>query len=395
MKPRVLFLSYDGLTDPLGQSQILPYLFGIANKYAITIVSFEKANRYLQLKDQMKQICGRAGLQWHSLVYHKDPPILSTLYDVWIMKSWVKKLHRESPFSLVHCRSYIPALVGLTMKKKNGVRFVFDMRGFWADERVEGGLWNLKNPLYSGVYKYFKRKERAFFRYADYTIVLTESASRILEKWNIRSAVKVIPCCVDSELFDPFKGSSKKRDRLRSLLGIAMSDFVISYVGSLGTWYLYSEMVHFFDEFKKKEPSAKMLFLTPDTHFVERRKDFIIKTVPRGDVPLYLSLCQASICFILPTFSKQGSSATKMAEAMAMGVPLVVNSGWGDAAQIVHDHSCGVIVNSWSDQEMARAADSLSSDIFEPIKIRKVALDYFSLDEGINRYCEVYNACLD
>ena len=29
---KVVFLSYDGITDPLGQSQILPYLFGISSK---------------------------------------------------------------------------------------------------------------------------------------------------------------------------------------------------------------------------------------------------------------------------------------------------------------------------------------------------------------------------
>jgi len=28
MNKRVLYLSYDGLTDPLGQSQILPYVKG-------------------------------------------------------------------------------------------------------------------------------------------------------------------------------------------------------------------------------------------------------------------------------------------------------------------------------------------------------------------------------
>ena len=41
---KVVFLSYDGITDPLGQSQILPYLFGISSNknYKITIVSFEK-----------------------------------------------------------------------------------------------------------------------------------------------------------------------------------------------------------------------------------------------------------------------------------------------------------------------------------------------------------------
>ncbi len=62
-------------------------------------------------------------------------------------------MQQANPFLLVHCRSYITALVGLWMKKKFGVKVIFDMRGFWADERVDGGLWDLKNPLFKFVYK--------------------------------------------------------------------------------------------------------------------------------------------------------------------------------------------------------------------------------------------------
>ena len=42
-KINTLFLSYDGMTDSLGQSQVLPYLVGLSkHNYHITIISFEK-----------------------------------------------------------------------------------------------------------------------------------------------------------------------------------------------------------------------------------------------------------------------------------------------------------------------------------------------------------------
>ena len=34
-----------------------------------------------------------------------------------------------------------PALIALGVKRVTGARFLFDMRGLWADERVDGGLW--------------------------------------------------------------------------------------------------------------------------------------------------------------------------------------------------------------------------------------------------------------
>ena len=38
----VIFVSYDGLTDALGQSQVLPYVIGLSQKgYAMHVVSFE------------------------------------------------------------------------------------------------------------------------------------------------------------------------------------------------------------------------------------------------------------------------------------------------------------------------------------------------------------------
>ena len=76
---------------------------------------------------------------------------------------------------MVHCRSYIPARVGLALKRRFGVRFLFDMRGFWPDEKVEGNNWNLANPLYAAVYRYFKRLESRLLRGADHIVSLTEA----------------------------------------------------------------------------------------------------------------------------------------------------------------------------------------------------------------------------
>ncbi len=93
--------------------------------------------------------------------YTSKPPILSTIKDLRKLKSEIKTLHSTHHFDIVHCRSYITALAGIWMKRKWGVKFVFDMRGFWADERVDGNIWKLNNPIFKLVYTFFKKKERA------------------------------------------------------------------------------------------------------------------------------------------------------------------------------------------------------------------------------------------
>ena len=48
---RVLFISYDGMTDPLGQSQVLPYLTHLVQlNYEIHILSTEKNENFLNNK---------------------------------------------------------------------------------------------------------------------------------------------------------------------------------------------------------------------------------------------------------------------------------------------------------------------------------------------------------
>jgi hypothetical protein len=46
---------------------------------------------------------------------------------------------------LIHCRSYLTSLIGLKLRSKYQIPFLFDMRGFWADERMDGGIWKRSN----------------------------------------------------------------------------------------------------------------------------------------------------------------------------------------------------------------------------------------------------------
>ena len=144
-KNRVLYISYDGLTDPLGQAQILPYLINLSKlNYEITILSTEKEDNFLKSNECVKKTCDSAGIRWEWIKYTKSPPVLSTISDVVRLRSRAVNLNKKTEFTIVHCRSYISALVGLYMKRKFGTKFLFDMRGFWADERVDGQIWNIK-----------------------------------------------------------------------------------------------------------------------------------------------------------------------------------------------------------------------------------------------------------
>src|SRR5690606_1838897 len=108
-------------------------------------------------------------------------------------------------------------------------------------------LWDLNSKLYRIIYNYFKRKEIEFLQEAHYTISLTENGKKEIESWkalkNEKLNIEVIPCCVNIDLFNPNTIQETTKSQLRQQLGLAETDFVLGYVGSIGTWYMLPEML--------------------------------------------------------------------------------------------------------------------------------------------------------
>ncbi len=173
--PNILFISYDGMTDPLGQSQVIPYLAGLSKYgYQFTILSCEKKERYSLYKNEVDNLLEPFSIKWSPILYHKKPPVLSTVFDVHQLKKKAKQLHTKEKFDMVHTRPGIPALVGLWMKKRLGVKFLNDIREFYADSRVDGGIWNPKNFIYKKIYHFFKQKENEAAEKSDGIVCLMQ-----------------------------------------------------------------------------------------------------------------------------------------------------------------------------------------------------------------------------
>ena len=49
----ILYISYDGMLEPLGQSQVLAYLKRLANGRRIHLISFEKADDWVNVAERV------------------------------------------------------------------------------------------------------------------------------------------------------------------------------------------------------------------------------------------------------------------------------------------------------------------------------------------------------
>ena len=386
----VLYISYDGLMEPLGQSQVLAYLEKLANNRPIHILSFEKKTDRLNVQ-QWQSLTARielSGIHWHPLSYHKSPLLLSTLCDIFfgIGKGFCLILRYR--LRILHARSYVAAAIALVLKWTTGRQFLFDMRGLWADERVDGGIWRRGGILYR-LAKWF---ERQFLLNADHVVCLTEAGKRQLLAFPyIREApvsLSVIPTCVDLE---KFVRSPKTKNQ-----------FVLGYVGSAGTWYEFDAAVKVFVQFLQKQPDGLIQIVNRGEH------DYIHECLARNgiaggsievrsavysEMPQLLAKMSAAVFFIKPVFSKQASAPTKLAELLACGVPCLVNSGVGDMAELVQRENVGIVTPDFSQGELYAGLEQLfklvaNSGIEE--RCVSAAKKYFSLQKGVDCYNAIY-----
>ena len=389
-KIRALYLTYDGLLDPLGRSQIVPYLERFAAKgMKLTVISFEKPS----LPDQMK-VCraalGRQGIHWIPLKYHRRPAVISTAWDILeglAVSTWVSLRWRPT---VVHARSYVAALIALWVKRLTRARFLFDIRGFWPEERVEGGLWKPN----SRMYRIAKWWEARFFRAADGVVILAEKGKKLLEprlrEWGLRIPVVVIPTCVDLERFSlpPVRNGNGASTRL-------------AYIGSVGTWYLLPEMAQFFSVFRQQRKGAEWMVLANRSDPVLDRElgkldpdSYKVHKVLHEEVPSLLMKAQATLCFIKPVSSKLACCPTKVGESLACGLPVVVTAGTGDCDDLVEREKVGVVVREYNAGAYRTAADRLLALLQEgpalAQRCRNVARDHFNLEKGVEKYLQLY-----
>ncbi|MGB1206776.1 MAG: glycosyltransferase [Chitinophagales bacterium] len=405
-KKHILYISYDGMTGFLGQSQVIPYLIELRQYgYKFTILSCEKKEKYKARGTYIQKLLQANDINWETLTFSESPPILAKYYDIYLLKKKALQLHQKHQFDMTHCRSYIPADVSRFLKKKCGIKFLFDMRGFWVDERVDGGLWNLKNPFYWLAYQIYKKKEITYLNEADYLISVSKAGKDEMKKWpNFQQTpIEMIPCCTDFNLF--FLTEKYIKLQNRENLGFDANALIISYLGSIGTWYLLDEMLHFFAILKETYPTAQFLFISGEKasviyerlpNFHLKKSDVYIISANRKDVPNLLSVSDISLFFIKKGYSRIACSPTKLGEILAMGIPAIANAEIGDVGEVLEQTKGGIALKKLSEKSFREAITYIPNLLAKnPALIRKNAQKYYDLKQGAAKYAGVYKEILE
>ena len=154
-------MTYDGLLDPLGSSQILPYVKGISkHQDEVVILSFEKSERFLYGKAGLLSDLQNYSIIWKPLQFTKGLGFIGKSWDLCRMYIMALTIAWKHNIEVVHTRGHQPALVGVFIKHITKAKFLFDFRGLWVDERVDKGGWDLNYFFHRLQYRFFKRAER-------------------------------------------------------------------------------------------------------------------------------------------------------------------------------------------------------------------------------------------
>lgn len=391
----VLYISYDGLMEPLGQSQVFQYLRGLAQSHDVTLMSFEKPADWgrADARERVAAEAARAGIRWHPRVYHARPTAAATLYDILAGTLTGARLVRRHRIGIVHARSYIAGAIALLLRRLFGLRFVFDMRGFWADERMEGGQFTPRSPMY----RMLKRLERALFRSADVVVSLTDAgvpAIAALAGPDRVPEVRVIPTCTSQVLFRPSppRDHPDRRD----------APFVLGYVGTVGSRYMFDAVLRFYAALLVRRPHARLQVVNRGQHeYIAQRvaeagvppAQVEVSESPYDRVGERIAGMDAGIMFYRPTFSTLGTAPTRLGEFLSCGVPCVANAGVGDVADVIAGHRVGVVVGDADEASFTDAVDALLAVVADPgtpARCVSTAVERFSLQSGIERYDRIY-----
>jgi len=393
----ILYITYDGLLEPLGMSQVWQYQKKLGKDHNVIILSYEKSEDLINIHALELEI-KKSDVVWVRLSYHKSPSLIATTYDIFYGFISVLRIIKKYDVDFIHSRSYVATIIAYLVNKKTDLNYIFDMRGFWADEKVDGGVWKKTSFLY----KFIKYIERKLLFNAEQIVTLTHAGKKDIKSLKCTKdsidRISVIPTCANLDIFRPF---------LLEGLNIEEDVFVLGYVGSVGTFYMFDEVLKSFKKLIKVKKNSKLIIINKNQHdyiksFIHKENmkdlDIEIRSADYQDMTKEINAFDAGIFYIKPSFSKRSSSPTRLAEYLGCGKPCITNYGVGDTEYVISSGNVGVILKDFSDDSHIRGIEELLTLVNDPevsTRCVNISKKYYSLDKGVNEYNKLYSRMID
>lgn len=340
---KILYITYDSLNDPISKSQVKPLLNNLSKNYKVFLISFEKKNN--NEKIEYVNI-------WKQFKYQNSK--FSKFLLIFKCFIFTLTLVKKYKIEIIHCRSYIPGIIGYYVKKLTGVKYIFDIRGFWFDEKKDAKLISLI------LFKMLKLFEKKFYMSADFVITLSKkSIKHINQNFKVKkSKLEHVTCFTN---LNKFTKNSKKLSK----------EVIFGYVGNVGLSYDFKKVLLFLKVYNKFNKNWKLIFI--NNYLNKKEKLNLFKNFPlKNKIKIYSSeykninfmykKINYGIYFLKNDFSKIASCPTKLGEMLGSGIPVITNGQIGDIDFfLTGNRKCGLIINKISDMKLAKLSKVLAN----------------------------------
>lgn len=384
----VVYLTNNGLGEPHVASQVLPYLERLDGR-RVFLVTCEKKGADPIAREEARRRLDNIGAQWSPIAF-RGPPA-GALHNVLILARAARDLRRNFGPVIVHARSYVAAAAA-HRACRNGEPWIFDMRGFYLEERIEAGL--LRRGGLS--HRLLRRAERRLLGEATAVVTLTQTAADSLRSGMfgvVPRDIRVIPCAIDTEVFTQGVPGGTTR-------GHAMGR-VLQYAGTLGGGYLDECMGKFAAAVHKaggwrvavasRQDAGRLAAAAVDAGMP--RDQLEVTSLRPTEVPAFLARGTATMLFVPTSLARSAMSPIKVGESLASGLPVAISAGCGDSSDWIAKDRVGVVVDPMDDADLTRKAWELVRLCDEPgiaDRCRTTARTRLGIDAAAATYRRLY-----
>lgn len=395
--PRTLYLTFDGLLEPLGRSQVLSYLLPLsARGFPYTVVSLERAR---DLADKgaigkLERELAAHNLHWIHFPFQTGGA-RAVLNNCRTVLRAARQLIRQDEIRLIHARSYVPALIARRLRRRFSTPYIFDLRGYWIDELRDEGRWFTN----SVAYKMGKRIEKRLVKDAAATVTLTQLQADDLRGGLLRrlpeKPVEVITTCASYEEFNPER---QAQGRIPSeLLARLKGRLTVGFVGSINASYSIDESLVFFRYLLEEREDAHLICLTRQTGEMKALLEkhqipesaYTLKTIAHREMADWLPLMDWALLLLNTRYSKRGSMPTKLAEFFAAGVRPIQYGCNEEVSDKIREAGTGLVLRGLTESDLREAARWVAQTprSAEAItRARDLTRAHFSLEAGVDKY---------
>lgn len=316
--------------------------------------------------------------------------VLSFLGYVSKAKKLINKLPRPD-LLYVTSTPLTTGLLGLWVKKKFAIPYIFEIRDLWPQAPIEVGA--IRNPLMKRMLISLEKKSHL---QALSLVALSPGIADHLRTVAPTQQIHLIPNFSDLERFYPMD----KREDLLQKYGLK-NTFTIAYTGALGQINAVDELLNLAEIAKKRGKNWQFLIMGEGSEEVQLRKMASEKTlsqvhfIPFGSkekVNEILSLADfAWISFAhLPVLKT--NSPNKFFDALSAGKAILVNhKGW--VYDLVKSHYLGISCHPSKVESAFAQLEKLEQNPSELAKMsensRKLAEQHFSKEQAISHLVQV------